>query len=385
MDRTGGFRGCGVEVSRVRRLLQLAVLTALTGPGVVLLGPVTAAQAAGSQTVQPGVLQTAWFWQTAAEQANPPLPPPAPPPTEPSGVPAGDVAVANTNTDGSSSKLTTLAFQVGALKPGATVTKFTLSLTLDSSGTDINASSAPVVACLPTRLWPNEQGSDIKNAPPTDCANKVKAKVKGDTYTFDIAAIAQDWTTDANVGVALLNDPDNTQTPFQTVFSVKSIKASMTYMPPVAAPPPPPPSTPGLGGSGLGNGAGATGSSSGSAGTSAPPGPVSLPPTGPTTTTTPTTGQSPQVAPTTPSTHPAALAKPTSSSPSNAFWLAAVAIALLIVVAGAVLADDRVPVPTAATTRLGRVLRERERQRLSTPTDDSVTADAPPTLTPRRV
>jgi len=121
------------------------------------------------------------------------------------------------------------------------------------------------------------------------------------------------------------------------------------------------------------------------ASSAAPPAPVNLPPTGPTTTTTPTTtGQSPQVAPTKPST-PAALAKPTSSSPSNAFWLAAVAIALLIVVAGAVLADDAVPVPTAATTRLGRVLRERERQRLSTPTDDSVSADAPPTLTPRRV
>jgi len=70
-------------------VLQLAVLTVLTGPGVVLLGPVTAAQAAGSQAAKPGVLQTAWFWQTAIEQANPPVAPPAPPPTEPSGVPKG--------------------------------------------------------------------------------------------------------------------------------------------------------------------------------------------------------------------------------------------------------------------------------------------------------
>ena len=370
-------------------MLQLAVLTALTGPGVVLLGPVTAAQAAGSQSAKPGVLQTAWFWQTASEQVNPPVAPPAPPPTEPSGVPQGDVGVANTSTDGSSSKLAVLAFGVDQLKAGATVTSFTLSLDLDSAGTNVNSTAAPVVACLPTRLWPAQQGSDISNAPPTDCSSKAVAKVKGSTYTFDITDIAQQWVGADNLGVALINDPDNTQTPFQTVFSVKSIKTSMTYTPPVAAPPPPPASTPGLGGSGVGNGTGTTsGSAAGgsSAGTAAPPGPVNLPPSGPTTATTPSTGSAPQVAPTTPSTQPAAaIGKPAGSMPSGAFWLAALAIALLIVVAAAVLADDAVPVPTATTTRLGRVLRERERQRLSTPTDDSGSADPAATLTLRRV
>jgi hypothetical protein len=370
----------------VRKVLQLAVLTALTGPGVVLLGPVTAAQAAGTQHSQPGVLQTAWFWQTAAEQVNPPVAPPAAPPAEPSGVPKGDVAVANTSNDGSSSKMTALAFQVGALKTGATVSSFTLSLTIDSSGTNVNASSAPVVACLPTRLWPAKEGGDYTDEPPTDCSTKSVPKVKGDTYTFDLAAIAQEWVGGPNLGVALVNDPDNTQTPFQTVFSVKSIKTSMTYTPPVAAPPPPPASTPGLGGSGVGNGTGSTGASSSGAGSTAPPpAPVNLPPSGPTTTTTPTTGQAPQVAPTTPQAQPTALAKRAPSSPNTAFWLGAIEIALLIVVAGDVLADDAVPVPTAATTRLGRVLRDRERLRQSTQTDDSVSADASPTLTPRRV
>jgi hypothetical protein len=363
-------------------VLQLAVLTALTGPGVVLLGPVTAAQAAGTQTAKPGVLQSAWYWQSAAEQANPPVAPPAAPPKEPSGVPKGDLGIAHTSTDDSSSKLAVVAFQVGALKTGATVDSFKLSLTLDSSGTNVGPSPAPIVACLPTRLWPAGEGGDISNAPPTDCSSQAKPKVSGSTYTFDISGIAQQWVGSDNLGVALVNDPANTQAPFQAVFSIKSIKATMTYSPPIAAAPPPPASTPGLGGSGLGNGAGS------SAGTTAPPpsGPVNLPASGPTTQTTTPSGETPQVAPstTTPATTPSALTKPDSSHPNGAFWLGAVAIALLVVVAGVVLADDAVPTPTATTTRLGRVLRERERAR-QLEASASVSADATTTLAPRRV
>ena len=358
-------------MSLVRRVLQLAVLTALTGPGVALLGPATVAQAAGTHSGKPGVLQTAWFWQTAAEQVNPPVAPPAAPPTEPSGVPTGDVAVANTSNDGSSSKQTAVAFQVGALKPGATVDSFSLSLTLDSAGSNINASAAPVVACLPTRLWPAKEGADITDAPPTDCSTKVPAKVKGSTYTFSIAGIAQQWVGDVNVGVALVNDPDNTQ-PFQAVFSVKSIKATMTYTPPLSTSTPAVAPSTGLGGNGTGNGTGTSAGGAADSGTTAPPpAPVDLPASGPTTTTTPTTGQSPQVAPTTPQTKPTALAKHAPSMPGNPFWLGAIAIALLVVVAGAVLADDAVPVPNATNSRLGRVLRDRERQRLSETTTPS--------------
>jgi hypothetical protein len=384
----------GVEVSSVRRVLQLAVLTALTGPGVVLLGPVTAAQAAGVQAAKPGVLQTGWFWQTAAEQANPPVAPPAAPPQEPSGVPQGDIAVAHTSTDNTSSKLATIAFQAGALKPGATVNSFRLSLTLDngSSATNVGAGAAPIVACLPTRLWPAKQGGDISDAPPTDCSTKAVPKVSGNTYTFAISGIAQQWVGNVNAGVALINDPANTQTPFQAVFSVKSIKATMTYTPAVAASTPVAAGSTALGGNGAGNGTGtASGSSSsgGSAGTTAAPpaGPINLAPAGPTTQTTAPTGQTPQVAPSTtnPATAPAALTTPDSSKPGGPFWLAAIAIALLVVVAGAVLADDAVPAPTATTSRLGRVLRERQRaQQIEAPDPDPADATTT-TLALRRI
>ncbi len=336
-----------------------------------MLGPVAVAQAAGTHSAEPGVLQTAWFWQTAAEQVNPPVAPPAAPPTEPSGVPKGDVAVANTASDGSSSKQTALAFQVGALKAGATVDSFSLSLTLDSAGTNIDSSAAPVVACLPTRLWPAKEGADITDAPPTDCSTKVPAKVKGNTYTFAIAGIAQQWVGDVNVGVALINDPANTQLPFQTVFAVKSIKATMTYTPALSPSTPAVATSTALGGNGTGNGSGTGAGSEGSAATAQPPASVDLPAAGPTTATTPTTGQSPQIAPATPQTTPTALAKRAPSMPGNPFWLGAIAIALLVAVAAAVLADDAVPVPNATTSRLGRVLRDRERQRLTETTTPS--------------
>ncbi|MDQ1696167.1 MAG: hypothetical protein QOJ03_1520, partial [Frankiaceae bacterium] len=223
----------------MRRFMQLAMLLALATPGVLLLAPMTAAQASTSKSARPGVLQSAWFWQTAYEQA-----PPAPvaagplPATEPSGVPAHDLAVAHTSNDGTSSKMTVLAFNLGVLQPGTTINDFKLSVTLDNAqdAANANAAAAPVVACLPTRLWPAAEGGDYTDEPPVDCAAKAAASIKGSTYTFTIPEIAQTWVDDQNVGVALVNDPDNTQTPFQAVFAAKSVTATMSYTPPFKTP-----------------------------------------------------------------------------------------------------------------------------------------------------
>jgi len=375
----------------VGKFARLLALCALTVPGVVMLAPGAwaepVAQAGSTQSVNPDVLQTAWFWQTAVQQANPPVPPPAPPPTEPSGIPKGDLAVAHTSADGTSSKMSTIAFQITGLKTGATVNSFKLSISLDSSGgaTQLNQSGAPIVACLPTRLWSPAEGGSANDEPPVDCSTKAAAKVSGSTYSFDISGIAQQWVGDANLGVALVNDPTNTSTPFQAAFAVKSIKASMRFTPPYVAPPNG--HTGQLGGSGAGNGNGSVvgGGTAGSGGTVAapPPAPVTLPPTGPTTTTTnpDATAQPPRVAtPTTPL--PVAVHKAAPSSPNTMFWVGAIAIAVLIVVAGAVLADDNVPAPTATTTRLSRVLRDRERAKADA---DASVADGLKTLSPRRV
>jgi hypothetical protein len=71
----------------VRRSAQLVTLLALTAPGVALLGPGAMASATGLISAKPDVLQAAWFWQSAYQQANPPVGEAPPPITEPSGFP----------------------------------------------------------------------------------------------------------------------------------------------------------------------------------------------------------------------------------------------------------------------------------------------------------
>ena len=365
--------------------LRLAVMGALTVPGVALLAPgAWAAPAGTAHTAKPTVLQTAWYWQTAYQQVNPPVAPPAAPPTEPSGVPKGDLGVATTSGDGTSTKMSVVAFHLDGLTAGATITKFTFAITLDSSpsATQVNSSSAPVLACLPTRLWTPAEGGSYTNEPAVDCSTSAKPTIKGSTYTYAITNIAQQWVGATNLGVGLVNDPSNTA-PFQAVFTVKSISASMSYTLPAA--PTPNGHTGQLGGTGTGTGNGSVGGSTATAGTTATPqAPVNLPATGPTTTTSPITpAQPPQVATTTPTT-PVAVRKADSSSPNTAFWLGALAMALLVVVAGVVLADDDVPTPAATTTRLSRVLRARERARAHAKTE-SPSTDGLKALSPRQV
>jgi hypothetical protein len=380
----------------VRRLARLLTLLALVTPGVALASAGTAVAATGhtatahaaANVTKPGILQTAWFWQTAAEQANPPVAPPVAPPTEPSGVPKGDLAVAHTSNDDSSSKMSVVAFNLGALKPGATVESFSVTLTLDnsSSAANVGAPNPPVVACLPTRLWSAGEGNDYTNEPTVDCSNKVTPSIKGSAWTFTISSIAQQWDGQENLGVAFVNDPANTSSPFQAVFKgAKAITASMTYLPPIVS----------SGGNSTGghhhHSSGGTsstgGSTSSSSGSTAPPPAFdtgSVPSSGTTTTTTPPAGttQPPLIAGTTPATPTTAAAvahpRPAPSTPGRGFWIAGAALAVLIVCAAAVLADHQVPVPTAATTKLGQVLRERERSKAS------AAADGTPTLAPRQ-
>jgi hypothetical protein len=343
----------------------------LATPGLLLVtaAPAVATSAhVAAKTGKPGVLQSAWYWQTALQQANPPVDPNTVPATEPSGVPAGDLAVASTSNDGTSSKLTALAFDIGSLKPGTTIDEFTVTLTLDTSPTaaSLNTAAAAPVACLPTRLWPTGDPGPIADAPAYSCDSKVAPKVDGNSYTFQIARLAQSWVDDQNLGVAFVNDPANTTAPFQLVFTgAKTVKATMRFTPPVTSG--------GSGGTGGGTtdgsagGSGGTasgGSAPGAAGTDAPPPvPGSIPSAPPVTgDVAPPAAQPPQVAgdgqvPLV----PIAKSAGAPSSPNNGFWIAGAALALLLVCAAVVLADSSVPVPTAAQTKLTRVLRDRER------------------------
>ena len=110
----------------------------------------------------------------------------------------------------------------------------TFTVTVDASPQAVNTggAAAPIVACLPTQLWSPSLGGDYSSEPAVDCSTKVKPKVAGSTYTFAIPAIAQRWVDDQNLGVALVNDPENTSTPFQVTFNgAKTVKATMSYTP----------------------------------------------------------------------------------------------------------------------------------------------------------
>jgi len=300
------------------------------------------------------VLQAAWFWQTAYEQANPPVAAGPAPVTEPSGVPDGDLAVAHSSNDGSSSKMPALAFDLGAVKPGSIVDKFTFSVTVDSDPQAANTPNPAVVACLPTRLWPAALGGDYTDEPAVDCSTKVAPKIDGSTYTFEITQFAQQWLDDQNFGVALVNDPDNTSTPFQVAFTgAKTVKATMTYTPGTTAPPVSAPVTDTT--SGTTSGAGSTGSS----------GPVSVPapavgdvPGAGAVAGNDSGGQPPQVAPpSTPQLKPVAKVSAASSAPGRAFWFGAAAFALLLLLMSFVLGAEPQPVGTGGGSRLDRVLR----------------------------
>ena len=337
----------------MRRFVQVGALLTLALSGVMLGGSFTAADASGTQSTKPGVLQAAWFWQNAYEQANPPVAA-ALPATEPSGVPDGDLAVAHSSNDASSSKMTALAFDVTAVPAGSIVDKFTFSVTVDGDPQAANSPSPAVVACLPTRLWPAAMGGDYTDEPAVDCSTKVKPKVDGSTYTFEITQIAQRWIDDQNLGVALVNDPDNTGTPFQVVFSgPKTVKATMTYTPGTTPPPVSAPVTDTSGGT------------TSAGGSTTPTGPVSVPAApavgdvpGAGAVATDTTGQPPQVAPpSTPQLKPVAKVSAASSAPGRAFWFGAAAFALLLLLMSFVLGAEPQPAGTGGGSRLDRVLR----------------------------
>jgi hypothetical protein len=311
------------------------------------------AHAAGDVTAKPAVLQQAWFWENAYEQAQPPVAEPAPA-TEPSGVPDGDLAVAYTgNSDKSSSKVAVLSFDVSAVPAHSSVGAFSFSLTLDGAptATTFGAPAAAVIACLPTRAWPAEMPGDYTGAPSVDCGRKATPQVSGSTYTFTIPAIAQTWVDDQNLGVAILADPDAVTAPFQLVFSgAKSVSAQMTYTPPAET-------------------GGATSGPTGSGGSAVPP-PVTTGTTGGGAFAAPPQSGvgdvlaappvvAPSTAPVAPATRPVAVSKTASSLPPKAFWAACLLLAAILLGASLVLGDPAPVAATAAPSRLDRVLRER--------------------------
>jgi hypothetical protein len=349
----------------LRRLLLAAGAGSVLTCGAMLVLP-NGASAAGPVTAAESVLQQAWFWETAYQQANPPVAPPATPPTEPSGVPDGDLAVASTNSDGSSSKLTVLSFDVSSIPHGSTISAFTFTLTLDGQpgATSFAQQAASVVACQPTRGWPAVMPGNMDDAPSVDCAAKVKPIVSGSTYTFKVPAIAQSWIDDQNLGVAIVADPTPNNPPFQLVFSgAKTVKASVTYTPGTT-------STGGAVSPPAGTPSGGTAAPGSGAGSSVPDvtGPV---PAAPDTASGPASAPPPVVAPSrslaAPASRPVASVKTAPAAPTAAFWIVGLVLGLALLLASLALGQPVAAAAVAPVSRLDRVLRARTADVLTAP------------------
>lgn len=240
---------------RLGRLLRRLGLSIAAASGVAALWPlVGSAGASGGVTVEVPVAASAWFWNQQVSGVGAPGAPPVElkDPT----VPSGDLAVAGPNENGQPEKETYLSFGLDAIPAGAQILSFTVTLPVDSAGTNLVPSgiAAPVIACLPSGSWAAGGPQPFSEKPTDQCTDtspKVTTKDSGKTYKVDVASLAQRWlgSSGLNVGVAITDDPSNTSTPYQVVFgpatALQKLTATVTYTPAVATAAPSPPSASG--------------------------------------------------------------------------------------------------------------------------------------------
>jgi hypothetical protein len=343
------------------RLGALVTLSVPVWAALSVAAPAAPALAAAPSA--PKVVQSNWYWYHQADAADGTGAEALP---EPSGVPSGDLSVAYTGGTTSDqtqpSKETYLAFDLSGIDPLATVSSFTFTLTLDGPA-QIKATPPVLIACAPVRTWSNGEGTSWFDKPVDDCTTAIAAEGKPDakagTYTFAIPSLAQKWVAGTNTGVAIRQDPTKQKAPFQLNFKgAATVKASLAYLPPVAAPPAPPTTpqtTPAVSNGGTAPGSlGGTGTTPGltaPAGTN--PAPQNAAPS-----------PMPQVAPQQPVAAVSRVA-PAGSMPSVGFWLLGVAVLGFLVLVSLVLGDSSVPIPAGAVrtsrrvSRLDQVLRSR--------------------------
>jgi hypothetical protein len=230
---------------RWRNLWRLGAALVVPASVGVVLSPVAAGDASSPQTTQVLATQSTYFWagQVGAQNvAGTDVAPPAPV-TDPT-VPSGDVAVAGPEVNGQTNKETYLEFDVSAVPAGSTITSFVVTLPVDQSSqaqsfTPPNT-QPPIIACTPNGAWSGgANGAQALAGKPSDtCATDAptfKSKDGGKTYTADIVSIAQSWVTNVNTGVAVADDPHNSNTAYQVVFgdstALSKLTAQMTYVP----------------------------------------------------------------------------------------------------------------------------------------------------------
>ncbi|MHB8329509.1 MAG: hypothetical protein ACYDD6_07800, partial [Acidimicrobiales bacterium] len=255
-----------------------------------------------------------------------------------------------------------LEFDVSAIPVGSTILSFVVSLPVDPSApAEIpTATAPPIIACTPQGAWSGggQGGQPFSGKPSDQCATnapKFTSNDGGKTYSADITSIAQNWLQPGviNNGVAVADDPSNSQTAYQVAFgpaqSITQLTASVSYVPATST------ST---------TATGTVGSSGGSPVSSVvpniPSGSVFVAPSAPSVDlpfAAVPTASTPSVTPPTHTGRRAALEHAAlagaGSIPPGGFWVVGVLLLALLLSISLVLGDETVPFSPRRRQRIG--------------------------------
>lgn len=339
--------------SAARWTTVLGLVGVATAPGLV------AGSAAYADTAAPVVSGTNWYWSGSDGPASttPVGTGPFAAPTQASGIPDGDLGVAYTN---DVDKVAALDFLLAAIPDGASVSKFAVTVPLDSTASNLAAGTPEIVACSAIEQFPSADGPSPLSKQPAQAPNVCvdgKPNAAGTAWVFDLAPIADDWVNGAPANGVVLRPKSGSTTSFNYAFLGRNaIKVEADFTPAAPAAPPVTPTT--------GGGTGIAQPPTGFTGDigSAPVGavaPIAAPLAAPLTAPLPEAPAAPAVAPLAPAT---VVAAPVSDSlrPDRSFWLYALGLGGLVVLAGLVLGDPMEPVAVdTRRRRFAEVIRAR--------------------------
>lgn len=195
-------------------LLVLAPLGALATPAYADSGP-------------PAV-STAWYWTekapSAGGQSLPGLPDPV---NAGSGVPDGDLGVGYLAEQVAPvDKVAAVDFDLTSIPSGSTFSLFSMSIPLDPAATQVQSGNADISACENIDAFSaGAAPQDMSKAPPIAAPTCVKGVFASGRYTFDLTAIANDWsvgTPEFGISIRPTVLDATSQRPFSIALSGKN-------------------------------------------------------------------------------------------------------------------------------------------------------------------
>jgi hypothetical protein len=238
--------GRPVRRAALRRVLLLWALIAIP-LGWLLTGPAEAVpqQSGGGHTATVGDASEGWYASTPIDLCSTPLGcPPEQVPTSP--YPAGTLHVGIAG--GRETARTYVLPNLLSLPVGATATGGTMTLPVDTAGTDGTASAdtATMLACAVTQPFTDGADGSSAPAPKTDCKTSAPAKydAKKARFTVGLTPFLKAWAAgQPTLGIALVPDPDQmspTETWHVTIYGRKfaghdHVQSVITFTPPPVA------------------------------------------------------------------------------------------------------------------------------------------------------